>query len=111
MAGKKMTTYQFLLEIAGRIDSSFGRATGAAGGNIGKLQGIVKKFGAVSAGAFAAKKVIDFAAETSRAAMEFENSMADVAKVVDGLKDSSGQATAEYAKCPRVFWICQRGCR
>ena len=43
MAGKKMTTYQFMLEIAGRVDSSFGRATGAAGGNVGKLQSIVKK--------------------------------------------------------------------
>lgn len=98
MAGKKMTTYQFMLEIAGRVDSSFGRATGAAGGNVGKLQSIVKKFGAVSAGAFAAKKVIEFAAESTKAAMEFESSMADVAKVVDGLKDSSGKATAEYAK-------------
>ena len=98
MAEKKMTTYQFMLEIAGRVDSSFGRATGAAGGNVGKLQSIVKKFGAVSAGAFAAKKVIEFAAESTKAAMEFESSMADVAKVVDGLKDSSGKATAEYAK-------------
>ena len=98
MSGKKMTTYQFMLEIAGRVDSSFGRATGAAGGNVGKLQSIVKKFGAVSAAAFAAKKVIEFAAESTKAAMEFESSMADVAKVVDGLKDSSGKATAEYAK-------------
>lgn len=94
----KNTTFQFNLVVGGRVDSSFGKATKFAGSNVGKLQGLVKKFGAVSAGAFAAKKVIDFAAETARAAMEFENSMADVAKVVDGLKDSSGQATAEYAK-------------
>ena len=98
MAGKKMTTYQFLLEVAGRVDSSFGRATGAAGGKVGKLQGIVQKFGKVTAAAFAAKKVIEFAAECTKTAMTFENSMADVAKVVDGLKDSSGNATKEYEK-------------
>lgn len=33
-----------------------------------------------------------------KGAMEFESSMADVAKVVDGLKDSSGALTPEYHK-------------
>lgn len=34
----------------------------------------------------------------SQSAIKFESSMADIAKVVDGLKDSTGNTTAEYGK-------------
>lgn len=92
----KNTTYKFLMEIAGKVDASFGRSVNGANGQLGKLQNGLKKLAKLSAIGFAAKKVMEFGAECAKAAMEFENSMSDVAKVVDGLKDNAGNTTKEY---------------
>lgn len=90
------TTYKFLMEIAGKVDASFGRSVNGANGQLGKLQNGLKKLAKLTAVGFAAKKVMEFGVECAKAAMEFENSMSDIAKVVDGLKDSAGNTTKEY---------------
>ena len=94
----KNTNYKLMMEIAGKVDGSFNSAVGGAGGKVGKLQGIVKKFAGYTAAAFAAKKVVEFGVESVKAAMKFEDSMSDVAKVVDGLKTATGKNTDEFYK-------------
>lgn len=97
MAGKS-TTYKFLMEIAGKVDASFGSSVNKATGKLGKMQSAVQKLAKYAAIGFAAKKVVEFGVECTKAAMDFENAMSDVAKVVDGLKDSSGNATKAYGE-------------
>lgn len=97
MAGKS-TTYKFLMEIAGKVDASFGSSVNKATGKLGKMQTAVQKLAKYAAVGFAVKKAAQFGVECTKAAMEFENAMSDVAKVVDGLKDSTGNATKEYGQ-------------
>ena len=91
-------TYKFLMEIDGKMNGGFNSSVGGATGKMGKLGNVVGKFAKILPYAFAAKEVIEFGKACVKSAMEFEDSMADVSKVVDGLRDSNGNATKEYEK-------------
>ena len=88
------------VKIAGKVDSSYSAAMRDASSQISNFatqaKNAIKALGlgvAAYKGIQAAGRALRSAAED---AMEFESSMADVAKVVDGLKDDNGNLTAEY---------------
>jgi TP901 family phage tail tape measure protein len=96
-SGKKL---EAIVSVLGNIDPSLEKAVVGATKKLDKM-GI--KTAAVSAGmaavtGIAVKKIIDFGKDSVNAAKEFETSMADVAKVVDGLKDSAGKPTKAYGE-------------
>ena len=66
----KQSTYKLLVELAGKVDGSFGAATSSASGQVGKLQGLMQKLAKYAAIAFAVKKVIQFGVSCANAAME-----------------------------------------
>lgn len=88
------------VKIAGKVDSSYSAAMRDASSQISNFatqaKNAIKALGigvAAYKGIQAAGRALRSAAED---AMEFESSMADVAKVVDGLRDKSGNLTEEY---------------
>lgn len=94
----KKTTYELALEIGGKIQSSLEKSVGKVNKKLDSIQQTAKKVAAAVGAAFAAIKIKDFFADCTQAAIEFESSMADVAKVVDGLKDENGNLTESYYK-------------
>lgn len=88
--------YELMVKIAGAVDPSLRRSVGTASGQMGKLQGVVKKFAKYASIGYVTKEVVKFGAECTKAAINFESSMADVSKVVDGLKDDAGNTTQAY---------------
>ena len=94
MANK--TTYNVSLDIGGRVDQSLNKSVDKVNQ---KLDGFSKaaKFAAGAAtAAFTAIKVKDAIEDITSKSIDFESSMADVAKVVNGLKDSNGKLTKSY---------------
>ena len=96
MAGSRKTQYELLMEINGKLDKSFTNATSSAQKQIGGLGATFSKVAAVAGTALTAAKIGEFFVDSTRKAMEFENAMADVVKVVDGLRDANGKLTAAY---------------
>ena len=90
------TEYELALEIAGRVEQSFNRAIGTTTNGFSKIEKAAKTAAGIAATAFGAIKVTEFATDCVNAAMDVENAMSDVAKVVDGLKDDTGKFTQEY---------------
>lgn len=94
---------ELAIKIAGKIDSSFNAAMKAAQSQTTGLAATISHASAtafkVSAAAFAAIGTAGAAgiAASVKSAIEFESSMADVVKVVDGLKDSNGNLTQAYS--------------
>lgn len=87
---------ELAIRIAGRVENSFKQSIGMSEDGLNRLADTAKKAAAVAASAFAALQIADFAGDCVNAAMEYESAMADVAKVVDGLKDENGNLTESY---------------
>ena len=67
-----------------------------AEGRITNLGSVAKKAAAIAGAAWGALKIGEVVSESVQAAVDFESSMADVAKVVDGLRDENGNLTDSY---------------
>lgn len=88
--------YSLAVKIAGSVSSSFNSAMGAAENRISGLGTIAKQAAAVAAAAWGALKIGEFVKDSIQSAVNFESAMADVAKVVDGLRDDNGNLTDSY---------------
>lgn len=87
---------ELAIKIAGKVENSFKQSIGMGEDGLNRLANAAKKAAAVAASAFAALQIAEFAGDCVNAAMEYESAMADVAKVVDGLKDENGNLTESY---------------
>lgn len=96
MAGNKKTQYELLMEISGKLDGSFSRSTQAAQKQMSGLSSTAKRVAAGVAAALAAVQIGAFFVDSTQKAMAFEETMSDVVKVVDGLRDANGKLTAAY---------------
>lgn len=92
-AGKE---YQLAIKIAGKVSSSFNGAIGQAGQKLNGLGTLAKRAAQIAAAAWGALKVGQFFGSSIQSAVNFESAMADVTKVVDGLKDQNGNLTQSY---------------
>lgn len=88
--------YELAIKIAGMVEKSLGNSIKETQNQIGSIGNIAQKAANMIGTAFAAIKVKDFVVDCAQSAMSFEETMSDVAKVVDGLKDSNGNLTEEY---------------
>lgn len=88
--------YSLAVKIAGSVASSFNSAMGAAENRISGLGQIAKQAAAIASAAWGALKIGEFVTDSVQAAVDFESAMADVAKVVDGLRDDNGNLTDSY---------------
>lgn len=88
--------YSLAVKIAGSVSSSFNSAMGAAENRISGLGQIAKQAAAIASAAWVALKIGEFVTDSVQAAVDFESAMADVAKVVDGLRDENGNLTDTY---------------
>ena len=88
--------YSLAVKIAGSVASSFNSAMGAAENRISGLGQIAKQAAAIASAAWEALKIGEFVTDSVQAAVDFESAMADVAKVVDGLRDENGNLTDSY---------------
>lgn len=88
--------YSLAVKIAGSVTSSFNSAMGAAENRISGLGQIAKQAAAIASAAWGALKIGEFVTDSVQAAVDFESAMADVAKVVDGLRDENGNLTDSY---------------
>lgn len=94
----KSKTYELALKIAGKVDGSLKKSCLAAAKDVNTLSASVQKTGRIAAKAMAAvgTAVATVAVASAKKAIEFESTMADVAKVVDGLRDQNGAFTKSY---------------
>lgn len=87
------TDYQLAIRIAGSVDPSVQASAQKASGLISSIVSAnlitdgIRKAGAA---------IKDFATGAVQEAIDFESTMADVAKVVDGLRDANGNLTQSY---------------
>lgn len=88
--------YSLAVKIAGSVASSFNSAMGAAENRISGLGQIAKQAAAIASAAWEVLKIGEFVTDSVQAAVDFESAMADVAKVVDGLRDENGNLTDSY---------------
>lgn len=88
--------YSLAVKIAGSVASSFNSAMGAAENRISGLGQIAKQAAAIASAAWGALKIGEFVTDSVQAAVDFESAMADVAKVVGGLRDENGNLTDTY---------------
>lgn len=88
--------YSLAVKIAGSVASSFNSAMGAAENRISGLGQIAKQAAAIASAAWGVLKIGEFVTDSVQAAVDFESAMADVAKVVDGLRDENGNLTDSY---------------
>lgn len=88
--------YELAIKIAGMVEKSLGNSIKETQNQLGSIGSIAQKATTMIGTAFAAIKIKDFALDCAKSAMSFEETMSDVAKVVDGLKDSNGNLTEEY---------------
>jgi TP901 family phage tail tape measure protein len=101
----KSKILQAVVDIAGTINPSLGKAADQAVKVVDKIGLKNIAIGAAVSGAMVAvgKSVYSFAKESVQSAIQFESSMADVAKVVDGLKDDAGNTTAAYDEMSKAI--------
>ncbi len=94
----KSKTYELALKIAGKVDGSLKKSCLAAAKDVNTLSASVQKTRRIAAKAMAAvgAAVATVAVASAKKAIEFESTMADVAKVVDGLRDQNGAFTKIY---------------
>lgn len=88
--------YRLAVKIAGSVASSFNSAMGAAENRISGLGQIAKQAAKIASAAWGTLKIGEFVTDSVQAAVDFESAMADVAKVVDGLRDENGNLTDSY---------------
>lgn len=94
----KNKTLKTIIQIAGEISPTLRKSIEHATDKLDTVNVKAMAVAAAATGAFvmAGKAAYDFAKDSTEAAIEFESAMADVAKVVDGLKDSTGATTEAY---------------
>lgn len=95
-SANKGKEYSLAVKIAGSVSSSFSSAMGAAENRISGLGTIAKQAAEVAASAWGTLKIGEFVKDSIQSAVNFESAMADVAKVVDGLRDDNGNLTDSY---------------
>ena len=95
-SASKGKEYSLAVKIAGSVASSFNSAMGTAEKRISGLGQIAKQAAAIASAAWGALKIGEFVTDSVQAAVDFESAMADVAKVVDGLRDENGNLTDTY---------------
>ena len=93
MASSK--SYEIAFKLAARMDKSYGGVFKAAEQIASNTVGKLIKTAAAIGGTVLSFNAVNDAIDKAK---DFESSMADVAKVVDGLKDTTGKTTEEYAK-------------
>lgn len=84
--------------IGGRVDNSLAQAVKSANGQIGQLAKTISNVGKIGLGTMTGLAVgtTKFFADATKDAMKYESTMAEVAKVVDELKDDNGNFTVHY---------------
>lgn len=89
---------ELAVKIAGKLDASYGNALSGAAKQANAWSKTAQKAAQIATAAFAAVGTATAAATVAsvKNAISYESSMADVAKVVDGLKDDNGKLTAQY---------------
>lgn len=89
---------ELAVKIAGKLDASYGNALSGAAKQANAWSKTAQKAAQIATAAFAAVGTATAAATvvSVKNAISYEGSMADVAKVVDGLKDDNGNLTAQY---------------
>lgn len=89
---------ELAVKIAGKLDASYGNALSGAAKQANAWSKTAQKAAQIATAAFAAVGTATAAATVAsvKNAISYESSMADVAKVVDGLKDDNGNLTAQY---------------
>lgn len=95
----KSKTYELALKIAGKVDSSLKKSCLAAAKDVNTLSASVQKVSGKAAKAMAtatSAAITTITVDAAKKAIEFEGTMADVAKVVDGLRDQNGAFTKSY---------------
>lgn len=95
----KSKTYELALKIAGKVDSSLKKSCLAAAKDVNTLSASVQKVSGKAAKAMAtatSAAITAITVDAAKKAIEFESTMADVAKVVDGLRDQNGAFTKSY---------------
>lgn len=95
----KSKTYELALKIAGKVDSSLKKSCLAAAKDVNTLSASVQKISGKAAKAMAtatSAAITAITVDAAKKAIEFESTMADVAKVVDGLRDQNGAFTKSY---------------
>lgn len=85
-----------MVEIAGRVNKNLGSSVGKAQKQLGGLRNTLKKVVAATSIAATAMAGANFLGDGVEKAIEYESTMADVAKVVDGLREKNGQFTESY---------------
>lgn len=95
----KSKTYELALKIAGKVDSSLKKSCLSAAKDVNTLSASVQKVSSKVAKAMAtatSAAITAITVDAAKKAIEFESTMADVAKVVDGLRDQNGAFTKSY---------------
>ena len=95
----KSKTYELALKIAGKVDSSLKKSCLAAAKDVNTLSASVQKVSGKAAKSMAtatSAAITAITVDAAKKAIEFESTMADVAKVVDGLRDQNGAFTKSY---------------
>lgn len=89
---------ELAVKIAGKLDASYGNALSGAAKQANAWSKTAQKAAQIATAAFATVGTATAAATvvSVKNAISYESSMADVAKVVDGLKDDNGELTAQY---------------
>lgn len=85
-----------MVEIAGRVNKNFGSSIGKAEKRLGGLGKTLKKVGIALSAASIVTAGANFLKDSVDQAIAYESTMADVAKVVDGLRDENGRLTESY---------------
>ncbi|MGM9917604.1 phage tail tape measure protein [Anaerotignum sp.] len=85
-----------MVEIAGRVNKNFGSSIGKAEKRLGGLRNTLKKVGIAVSASSIAMAGANFLKDSVDQAIAYESTMADVAKVVDGLRDENGRLTESY---------------
>ena len=85
-----------MVEIAGKVNKNFGSSVGTAQKKLSGFSNVLKKVGIAVSAASIAMSGVNFLKDSVDQAMIYESTMADVAKVVDGLRDENGRLTESY---------------
>lgn len=101
----KNKTLELSIKIAGKVDKSLTAAINQSNGILGNLTTTMSRMGTVGLAAMASMAVGTVAAlnQCTDAAKQFETSMADVVKYVDGLADSTGRISDKMSENGKTF--------
>lgn len=101
----KNKTLELSIKIAGKVDKSLTAAINQSNGMLGNLTTTMSRMGTVGLAAMGSLAVGTVAAlnQCTDAAKQFETSMADVVKYVDGLADATGRISDKMAENGKTY--------